>query len=72
MRTTGDDPLRLVLGEALDVALREDLEEVLVACPAGRVTAAALFFAEDCELHVGSFEDFGKGGRDALIARVER
>ena len=68
----GHHPLRLILIQALDIGLRQDLVQVFVASSAGRVAAAALLLAEDGELHAGRGEDLRQGCRDALVARVER
>ena len=58
--------------ERLDVARREDLEDVVVAHPAGRVAGARLLLAEDREADAGGVEAGGHGPGDLLVARVER
>src|ERR671933_785075 len=71
VRTAGHDAFRLVLVQALDVGLGQDLVQVLVAGAAGWIADTALFFAQDREIHAGRVQDLRQRGRHLLVARVE-
>ena len=57
--------------EGVDVARRQDLEDIVVAHPAGRIAGARLLLAEDREVHAGCVETGGHGPGDLLVARIE-
>ncbi len=72
VRAGGDDGAHSILGERLDVVLREHLVEVLVPHPARRVAVALLLLAEDREADPGGLEDAREGHGGLLRAIVER
>src|SRR6266542_3618733 len=72
VRARGDHLADTVAAEGLDVLLRLQLPEVLVADPAGRVAVAGLLRAEDRERDAGCSEDPRERLRDTLIAPIER
>ena len=69
--TGGDDLLliRSVVVEHFDVGLGEDLEEVLVAGPAGGVAGALFLAAEDGEIDAGQVHELGGRAGDLLGVR---
>jgi hypothetical protein len=58
--------------QRVDVAAGEDLEDVVVAHPAGRVAGARLLLAEDREPDTGRVEAGRERPGDAPVALVER
>ncbi len=56
VRAGGDDLLYAVAIECFDVLFSENLEQIFVAEPPGRVSRARLFISQDCEVNVGLLE----------------
>ena len=72
VRAARDDLLHLVLLEGVDVLLRLQLPEVLVADAARGIAVARLLSREDRERHSRRLQDLDQRDRDLLIAAVDR
>src|SRR5690606_15535209 len=65
-----EDLLDVVFLEGLDVLLREDLEEILVAHAAGGVPGAGFLLSEDCVVDARRVENPGQRLADLLLSLV--
>src|SRR5207245_3187990 len=72
VRAAREDLLHAVAAEGLDVLLRLQLPEVLVADPPRRIAVAGLLRTEGRERDAGRLKDPHERGRDALIAAIDR